>query len=78
MRIDEGDVALKSVMGTICSFILLFVTASYAYFKLNVLLQRKDTNITTGTLDLYFDDKDVFDNSQGMNMAIAFTTYDNS
>lgn len=60
MRIEDGEVALKSVMGTICSFILLFVTGAYSYFKLNVLINRKDTDITSGTIDLYYDDTEAF------------------
>ena len=49
---------MGSIMGTICSVILLAITAFYAYFKMEVLIDKKDVNIISGYLDEYFSDSD--------------------
>ena len=60
MRIEGDDDSLKSILGTVCSLILMLITGLYAYTKLNVLLDKKDTNILTMSYDLHFTDSDQF------------------
>ena len=60
MKIDGGDDQLKTGLGTICSVILLIITAVYAYQKLLIMLHRKDTNILSASKDLFFTDEDNF------------------
>ena len=72
----EGDDSLKSYLGTMCSVLMMMITAVYAYMKLVILIHKKDTNILSVTSDLYFTDDDVFRYSDGLNIAVAFTAYD--
>ena len=54
----------------------MLVTISYAYTKLDVLIQRKDVDVTTSVKNLHFDDSFVFEAKNGFNVAVAFTSYD--
>ena len=60
MRIEGDGDSLVSILGTVCSLILMLITGLYAYTKLNVLLDKKDTNILTMSYDLHFTDSDQF------------------
>ena len=77
MRIDDaGGQTYGSIMGAICSIILLLITAFYAYLKLMVLIEKTDVNILSSELDMYFSDTDEFTYANGLNIAVAFTAYD--
>ena len=54
---------------------MLFVTGVYAYSKLLVFLDKKDTNILTSQKDNYFEAEDIFGYEKGMNIAVAVTEY---
>ena len=79
MRIDGGEQALGSGMGTFCSLILLLITVVYAVLKMKVLEARKDDNILQATKDLYFTDDDVFSyDEHRLNWAVAFTAFNSN
>lgn len=76
MRLSDSNGSLKSFVGSVCSFFLIAVTLTYAYFKLEILLHKKDVNIMSSVKDLHYDDGFIFDYSKGMNIAVAFTAFD--
>ena len=49
----------------------------YATQKLDVLISKKDVDILSTVKESYFDDKDIFSHRNGLNVAVAFTAYDN-
>ena len=51
MKIDSGDDKIKTVLGSLCSIILLGVTAFYGYLKFDVLREKKDVNILSSVED---------------------------
>ena len=75
MRIDGDTDSIGSIFGTLCSLILFVITAGFAGIKLKVLETRSDVNILSATKDLYFTDDDVFSYSDGLNLAVAFTSF---
>ena len=76
MRLTDSEGSVKSYVGSVCSLLLIAVTFVYAYFKFEVLLHKKDVNILSTIKDLHYNDEFVFDSSNGMNIAVAFTAYD--
>ena len=77
MRVDDsGGQTYGSIMGAICSIILLLITVFYAYLKLMVLIEKTDVNILTSELDMHYDDTEEFTYENGLNIAVAFTAYD--
>jgi len=77
MRVDGDDATLGSMFGTFCSLFLLLFTVFFAGLKYKTLLQRSNVNILTAEKDLFFSSGDVFDYSDGLNIAVAFTSYTN-
>ena len=63
-------------MGSFCSILLLFLTVSFAYLKVDVFLARKDNNIMNSTKVKAIADDLVFSVEDGLNFAVAFTAYD--
>ena len=51
--------------------------AVYAWLKLDVLINQKDTNILSTTNQLAYADDEIFSYDNGLNIAVAFTAYDN-
>lgn len=45
MKIDGGEVGIKSWMGSLCSIILATVMLAYMYQKMDVLIARKDVDV---------------------------------
>ena len=76
MRLTDADESVKSFMGSACTFLLISVTLIYAYFKFDVLLNKKDVNILSAVRDLHYNDDYIFDYSMGLRIAIAFTAFD--
>ena len=77
MRLKDDDSEVRTVMGSICSIIVLAVTAFYAYLKMVVLIEKKDVDILSTVKELYYTDHDYFRYKDGLNIAVAFTGYDN-
>ena len=63
-------------MGSVCSFILLIIVSAYAYQKVDVWMNKKDVDIMSSLQKNYFSADYVFDYSQGLNFAFAFTAFD--
>lgn len=76
MKLESDSDSIKTVVGSLCSIVLLMVTIFYAYLKFDVLMEKKDVNVLSTVKDLYFDDTDQFHYSNGLNIAVAFTAYD--
>ena len=76
MRLTDSEGSLKSYVGSVCSILLIFVTLWYANFKFEVLLHKKDVNILSTIKDLHYNEDFIFDSSNGLNIAVAFTAYD--
>ena len=64
-------------MGSFLTIILFIITAAYTYQKIDVYIEKKDVDIMSSIQYSYFDETQVFDFSQGLNLAIAFTAFDN-
>ena len=78
LRIDGGDDAIRSFLGTTCSFLLLLITAFYGGLKMKVLQDRNDVNILVAKKDLFYTDDDIFSyENDKLNLAVAFTGYNN-
>ena len=60
MKLDEGQAALPSIMGTILSFISSFIVLGYAVQKFDILISRKDVDIALSVRDTHFGDNDAF------------------
>jgi len=75
MKINGEETALGTMFGTLCTLILLLITAAFAAQKFKVLKYRSDVDILEANKDLYFTDDDVFSYADGLNIAVAFTSY---
>ena len=76
MRLDQGSQQVKSWGGVICSLILFLLVGGYTFQKLDVLLNKRDTDLLTTTNPNVLTMADEFDHSMGLNFAAAFTAYD--
>ena len=75
MKLDQGQSSLKSVMGTVLSFIYFTIVIGYTVQKFDILISRKDVDIALAVRDNYFGDDDAFKGSAGFNVAIALTSF---
>ena len=75
MKLDDKQ-SVKTSMGSFCSFILLIIVTAYAYIKVDVFINKKDVEIMSSRQMRHFSPDYVFDYSQGLNFAFAFTAYD--
>ena len=50
----------------------------YAYIKIDVWIEKKDVDIMASKLADYLPYDYIFDHNQGLNLAIAFTSFDNN
>ena len=76
MKLEEDEIQVKSGLGTICSLILLVITAGYGYQKFGVFWDKTDVSIMQSSVDLFFTDDDQYNWKMGLNVAVAFTAYD--
>ena len=77
MKLDAGKSVLTTLGGAFCSLLLFISIMAFTMQKADVLLNRNDTDILSTMLDLHFSDEDVFGYENGLNLAVAFTAYDN-
>lgn len=54
----------------------MFIIA-YIVQKLIIFESKSQTNMFSTESTLFFEEKDIFDYSQGFNIAVAFTAFDN-
>jgi len=59
------------------TLILLALIGVYAWLKIDVLINQRDVNILSTTNQLSYADDDIFSFDNGLNIAVAFTAYDN-
>ena len=60
MKLDEGKSAVKTMCGSICSFILLVVLVAYSAQKLDILINRKNVDILSSLLHMNLSQDDIF------------------
>ena len=64
-------------MGSLFTIVSLIIVIAYTYQKIDVWIEKKDVDIMSSIMFSYIDETQVFDNSQGLKLAIAFTAFDN-
>ena len=76
MKLDSGQAALPTIMGTALSFIYFCLVIGYTAMKFDVLANLKDVDITYAIEDNHFSEDDTFSGRQGFNIAVALTQFD--
>ena len=61
MKLDNGANDLKSIMGSLCSLIVLLFVVAYAGQKMEILLNKKDVDVLSTVNDSHFDPDYIFD-----------------
>ena len=64
-------------MGTFCTLIWVAIIVMFAWQKTDILINKKSVSILSTTKDLYYSDQDEFKFKDGLNIAVAFTAFDN-
>lgn len=77
MKIDDTNTEIKSSMGAFCSIILILVVSSFMYQKVDIWLQREDVDVWSATQSHHFPTDYQFTHEMGLNIAFAFSGYDN-
>ena len=77
MNLEKDKSYVRTYMGSLLTIIMLLITVAYTFQKIDVFIEKKDVDVMTSTMISYFDETQVFDHSQGLNLAIAFTAFDN-
>ena len=75
MKLDDGMLGLPSIMGVIFTLLLMTVFLSYIWIKFNTLIMKTDIDILSTVIEAAFDADYIFDAGKGMNIAVAFTAY---
>ena len=47
-------------MGTLCSFVLIFVLIAYSYYKVDVMVGKMNIDIISAVNENYYDDSYIF------------------
>ena len=76
MKLEHGQAALPSIMGTIFSFISFMLIIGYTAQKFDILISRKDVDIVLSVRENFFGDDETITGRQGLNIAVAFTGFD--
>ena len=69
--------SVNSRCGSICTFSVIILVVWYSYIKMEVLLLRKDVDIISAINEYHYSEDYKFSYKQGINVAVAFTAYDN-
>ena len=77
MKIDGRFSKMSSWLGFLCTLMILIVIALYAYLKAWILLQRKDVKLVQIMHDSHHSAELEFGYENGLNIAAAFSAYDN-
>ena len=75
MKLDAGQAALPSIMGTILSLLSFLIVLGYTVQKFDILITRKDVDVAMSVEDTFFAEGDKFTGSQGFNVAIALVGF---
>jgi len=65
-------------MGSFLSILLFIIVVAFTYQKVDVWLGRKDVDIMSANQKNFYTEDHIFDHSQGLHFALAFTAYDNN
>ena len=60
MKLEGETHVVQSYGGSCCSLLIMCITVLYAMQKFNVLLEKKDIDVLSTTLDSYYDENFVF------------------
>lgn len=71
--IDNGNKKLKTMSGTIFTFILGIILIAFAVHKTNVLLSRSSVNVVTSVKDNFIKVDERFGTAQGFAVAAAWS-----
>ena len=77
MKLDKGLQHLPSYTGVFFSGFLAIAMILYIILKFNVLVNKTEIDILATKLDYYYDENFVFDHSNGLAVAAAFTGWNN-
>ena len=77
MKLEGGTHVVQSYTGSVCSILLVLITSVYAIQKILVLYEKKDVDVVLTAVDSFYDMNFVFNYSNGFNVAVAFTGYNN-
>ena len=77
MKLEDESHVLHSYAGSLCTLLMFCVTILYALQKFIVLVERKDVDVLSTTLDSFFDEHHIFNYKNGFNIAAAFTSFNN-
>ena len=64
-------------MGSFCSIFLLLMISTYTFQRIEVYRLRSDVQVFQSISNGFYDDEYVFGVEEGLNIAVAFTGYDN-
>ena len=76
MQIEKDKSELKTIIGSLFTFLIYIVSSVYFLQKIDVWIAKKDVDIMSSTQAGYFNDSYIFSNDDGLNFAVAFTAYD--
>ena len=76
MKLDAGKDDLRSIIGSLCSLILISVLCMFAVLKFEVLINKKDVDIMSTINDNFFTPDDQVTSANGINISAALTKYD--
>ena len=78
MNIDtEGKKKQTTILGTSFTIFLYFIVGIYSIQQFIIMRENKKIDMITATSEYFFAETDDFNESQGLNIAMAFTGYDN-
>ena len=75
MTIDGERHVVQSYLGSVFTILVFLTTLLYSVQKLDVLIAKKDVNISSAVKGMVFSDDFKFSYRTGFNIAVAFTEY---
>ena len=77
MQIHGDADELPSIIGLFFTFVFGAVMLGYTILKFEILVNRTEADMMSTVREAYYDSDFVIDASQNLNIAVAFTAYDN-
>ena len=76
MKLDKDKNFVQTWIGTLLTMVVFVIITAYGIQKMDVWLTKKAIDIASSVQQNFYSDDFVFDFNQGMNLAMAFTAYD--
>ena len=76
LKMDGGVGSLKTYMGLCCTIVWVVIILVFAAQKLDILINKKQVSVL-GSKKLSFFSDEGFSYKEGLNIAVAYTAYDN-